>query len=538
MRRNEPITQREYHFPAAQTLVSVTDLKGRITYCNESFIAVSGFSREELLGQPHNIVRHPDMPEEAFRDLWATISAGLPWSGLVKNRRKDGDHYWVQANATPMKDGARITGFLSVRTLPSRQAVEQVEAVYARMRDEAARGERVHTLERGIVLRQDPASRLIRALIPGLRGRLFAIVAFGMSAVVGAGVFSTWAAEAVATAMALLVTWLALHLTLRPLRTVVDDAYHLASGDLAHPITTGGRGPAGELQQALMQLALNLRTAVSDTRSGIQHACGAAKEIAAGNADLSSRTESQASSLQQTAASMEEINTTVAHSADSAVRGVQLAESTAAVARRSDEAVQAVVQTMAEITASSRQIEEIIQVVEGVSFQTNILALNAAVEAARAGDAGRGFAVVAAEVRSLAQRTAEAAREIRQLITASSQRVADGSARSNEARKRMSEAVQAVTSVQATLEAIRNAATEQRSGIGQINEAVTHMDGITQQNAAMVEQLAASAISLQTQVDVVSNSMRLFRLSAGDQTVAEVDAVQLRRAARAAATVH
>src|SRR5262245_26583179 len=123
MRNNQPVSQREYTFPPADTLVSVTDLKGRITYCNGAFIEVSGYARDELLGQPHNLVRHPDMPEEAFRDLWATIQAGFPWTGLVKNRRKNGDHYWVQANATPMKDGERITGFLSVRTCPTREAV-------------------------------------------------------------------------------------------------------------------------------------------------------------------------------------------------------------------------------------------------------------------------------------------------------------------------------------------------------------------------------------------------------------------------------
>jgi aerotaxis receptor len=137
MRINEPVSQHEFLYPAHATPVSVTDPKGRITYCNQDFIELSGFQREELLGQPHNLVRHPDMPEEAFRDMWATVQAGLPWTGLVKNRRKNGDHYWVRANATPMLDGQRITGFLSVRTAPGREEIEAAERLYARMREEA-----------------------------------------------------------------------------------------------------------------------------------------------------------------------------------------------------------------------------------------------------------------------------------------------------------------------------------------------------------------------------------------------------------------
>lgn len=153
MRQNLPITQREYPFPPNRTLVSVTDLKGRITYCNPAFIEVSGYSREELLGQPHNLVRHPDMPAEAFRDMWATIESGRPWAGVVKNRRKNGDHYWVVANATPMMDAGRITGYLSVRNQPSREAIQGAEALYATMQAEAAQGRLQHVLKAGRVRR-------------------------------------------------------------------------------------------------------------------------------------------------------------------------------------------------------------------------------------------------------------------------------------------------------------------------------------------------------------------------------------------------
>ncbi len=207
----------------------------------------------------------------------------------------------------------------------------------------------------------------------------------------------------------------------------------------------------------------------------------------------------------------------------------KLASDTAEVTLRSNQAVQSVAETMRGISESSKQITDIIQLIEGVAFQTNILALNAAVEAARAGDQGRGFAVVASEVRSLAQRTASAAREIKQLITESSTRIDTGSAQTGEALDRMQAALSAVGQVHTVLQEISSSAAEQTTGISQINEAVTHMDSITQQNAAMVEELAAAAKSLQGQVEGVSNSMRLFRLARGELTLSQMDAVSLRK---------
>ncbi len=529
MRTNLPVTQREYAFPVGHTLVSVTDLKGRIVYCNPAFVAVSGFGREELMGQPHNVVRHPDMPEEAFRDMWATIEAGLPWTGLVKNRRKNGDHYWVRANATPMKEGDRITGYLSVRTLPSRDEVAAVEPVYAAMREGAALG-----LRHGVVQRRDVVGRVLQALSPGQRGRIVAVQLLAAGIVGGAAAsLPLWAALAAGAAVSAAAVAVTLSLLLGPLRQVLADARQLSAGDLTLDVATGGDGLTGELQQALAQLTVNMRTVVADVRTEIINVRGAVGEIAAGNQDLSSRTEAQASSLEQTAASMEQINGTVRQSAASAAQGARLADEMSGSARRSHEAVQAAATTMEGISESSRRVGEIIHVIEGVAFQTNILALNAAVEAARAGEAGRGFAVVASEVRSLAHRTSEAAREIKQLISESNERVAAGNAQSQDASRRMGEALQSVGSVSTMLAEISTAATEQQSGIGQINAAVNHLDSVTQQNAAMVEQMAAAASSLDSQVDAVLNSMRLFRLTASDTTVAQVDAVDLRKQAKA-----
>lgn len=172
MRQNLPVTQKDFSFPEDQTLISITDLKGRITYCNSNFTAVSGYAESELLGQPHNLVRHPDMPEEAFRDMWATIESGLPWTALVKNRRKNGDHYWVRANATPVRDGDRTVGYLSVRTRPTDAEIRQFDALYARMRDEAAAGRLRHVLHRGQVKRADLVGRVLQFFKPELRGRI------------------------------------------------------------------------------------------------------------------------------------------------------------------------------------------------------------------------------------------------------------------------------------------------------------------------------------------------------------------------------
>jgi aerotaxis receptor len=313
------------------------------------------------------------------------------------------------------------------------------------------------------------------------------------------------------------------------LRKLLEDSRRLGTGDLAHKVTLNTNGLTGDLQKALKQLQLNIRTVVSDAQTDVDGLKNFIDSIAKGNLELSARTEAQASSLEQTAASIEQINGTVSQSASSAQRGADIASTTSAVAAKSNDAVQAVAQTMGSISESSKRIGEIIQVVEGVAFQTNILALNAAVDAARAGESGRGFAVVATEVRSLAHRTTEAAKEIKQLIQESAERVNRGEAEAVQAKASVSSALASVDEVSLVLSDISRAATEQKAGISQINQAVVHLDQITQQNAAMVEELASSARALQTQVDAVSISTRLFRLRPGDKTVSQLDAVELRK---------
>ena len=535
MRKNLPVTQKNYDFPAHQTLISITDTKGRITYCNADFIEVSGYTQDELLGQPHNLLRHPDMPSEAFRDFWDTIQKGMLWSAVIKNRRKNGDHYWVRANATPMRDGQRIVGYLSVRTRPSAQEVAAAEKLYAAMNQEAAAGRRIHTLQRGAVRRGGLAGRIWGGLRPGFEGKRNLLLLLSVCGPVLAALLQTpwWGVLLAAIATATLAGWGLARLTLRPVRQVLEVSRQLASGDLSQFVAVPEHGLGRRLLLPVAQLGLSIRTVMADVREDLAQLQGQAGEVASGSHDLASRLEAQASSLEQTAAAMDQINSTVGQTADLASNGVALARETTASAERSQEAMRGMAATMGEITDSARRIGDIIQTIESVAFQTNILALNAAVEAARAGEQGRGFAVVAAEVRALAGRTTGLAKEIKDLIDESQTRVAAGSTRAQEARTRMDEALAQVQQVGQVLEHINTAAREQALGVRQISEAVQHMDQITQQNASVVSQMDASAKRMHARASEARDNIRVFRLASGEHTHAETDAVALRQQSRA-----
>ncbi len=289
----------------------------------------------------------------------------------------------------------------------------------------------------------------------------------------------------------------------------VADA--VAQGDLSVTIDLKP-GDTTSTMAALHTMTQRLAQSVSRVRVGAEGVSNASSEIASGNADLSGRTESQASALEQTSASMEELGTTVRQNADNARTANQLAQSASTLAAQGGDVVGQVVTTMKDINDSSQKIAEIIGVIDGIAFQTNILALNAAVEAARAGEQGRGFAVVAGEVRNLAQRSAEAAKQIKGLISTSAERVGQGSALVDRAGATMTEVVAAIRRVTSIMEEISNASAEQSAGVGQVGEAVTQMDQATQQNAALVEQMAAAATGLSTQAADLVNAVAVFKL--------------------------
>ncbi len=301
----------------------------------------------------------------------------------------------------------------------------------------------------------------------------------------------------------------------RPLVNAVQIAQTVAAGNLTSQIVVNTSDETGQLLQALKEMNDNLQSIVGQVRAGTDVISTAASEIASGNLDLSARTEQQASSLEETASSMEELTSTVKQNGDNARRANELAHSASGIAMQGGDVVSQVVETMGSINASSSKIVDIIGVIDGIAFQTNILALNAAVEAARAGEQGRGFAVVASEVRNLAQRSASAAKEIKSLITDSVAKVEVGSRLVQQAGRTMDEVVSSVKKVSDIVAEITIAGKEQEVGIEQINQAVAEMDTVTQQNAALVEQAAAASASMQEQAENLSRVVSIFKLEPG-----------------------
>ncbi|MDH0370690.1 methyl-accepting chemotaxis protein [Comamonas aquatica] len=312
----------------------------------------------------------------------------------------------------------------------------------------------------------------------------------------------------------LLAVWLVRQLT-APLARAVALSHAIAAGNLTQDVHDDRKDELGELLRSLSAMTQKLRSVVGEVRNGVDSVSSAASQIATGNQDLSARTEQTAANLEETAASIEELTATVTQSADTARQANQLASTAVQAAERGGEVVNQVVRSMEQINTSSRKIGDIIGVIDGIAFQTNILALNAAVEAARAGEQGRGFAVVAGEVRSLAQRSAEAAKEIKQLITASVGNVDTGSAQVAQAGESMQEIVASVRRVTDLIGEITASATEQRDGIGQVNQAVSNLDQMTQQNAALVEESSAAATSMNEQAQRLADVVAVFNVGQG-----------------------
>lgn len=513
MRTNLPITSQEYVFPDDATLLSTTDTSSNISYANAAFVATSGYAMEELLQQPHNVVRHPDMPVEAFADMWRSLKAGRSWTALVKNRRKNGDYYWVRANATPMVRNGQLAGYLSVRTKPRRADIDAAAALYQRFKDGTAKGLAFH---KGLVVHTGWmrwASAL--QLLPTVwRVRLpLACLGVGMGWALS---LSALPADALlipglVLTLGLLMTWWFIEAQVTaPLGRVALQAQQVASGQVPRELGFDRCDDIGMMARAINQAGLNLQALMADVKdqsSGVQLS---SMEIASANNDLSGRTERAASNLQQTAAAMEQQTVSVRKNAAAAEQASQLAYSCTQTATRGGEVVGNVVSTMALIAQSSRKISDILGVMNGITFQTNILALNASVEAARAGEQGRGFAVVASEVRALATRSATAAKEIKILIDDCNAKIENGTQEVAQAVQAIKDVVIQVQQVNHLIGEMSGASKEQAIGIGQVGQAVAQLDEMTQKNAAMVEECTGAAISMSDKALRLMDAVKVF----------------------------
>ncbi|MCS2608890.1 methyl-accepting chemotaxis protein [Halomonas dongshanensis] len=682
MRNNQPVTQHEYVLGDDTVLISRADLDGNVTYASPDFIEVSGYTRDELVGAPHNLIRHPDMPKAAFADLWKTLKAGNTWQGLVKNRRKNGDHYWVYATLAPLRDGERVVGYTSVRRKANPDAVTLAERVYTELREKGrsrryrlvqgalrrrglaawfgalrlvtlkarlvslvvialallglagglgvyaqmVAGERLDTLNRAglegvaelqLIERQigqsldvlEPAVRnprrvdqeAVAVALEQAEARIDAswqhyqaqrdindpaLVAFGTSlAQWHTGVTNAWGAVtqgngfaafealndsvlpltdslremgsalvvteraeaqtlveraqrdqrqllgaqiALVALGALLLIGLGVVILRSLLRSLAGARYvtfQVAAGNLAARERRQRQDELGELLYSLDTMRFSLASIAGDVDERVGVVTPAVLHIATQNEELAARTEQQASSLQQTAASMEEMTTTVQQNTEYARQASDLAAQNARSTQETGERMQQLVERMQRIAQSAEKMAEMIGVIDGIAFQTNILALNASVEAARAGEHGRGFSVVASEVRSLAGRSAAAAKEIRHMIDTTTQEVSGGRMALEQAERSIQSVTGEVLRVSELMAAISSASNEQNSGIGQINAAVAEMDHVTQQNAAKVQSIAASADNLTKEAFELANVVDAFRLEG-----AQAESVQAARA--------
>lgn len=513
MRTNLPVTQQEYVLSASETLLSTTDLDSRITYANASFIRTSGFEMEELIGQPHNMVRHPDMPVEAFADMWRSLKAGQSWRGLVKNRRANGDHYWVVANASPMRRDGRVVGYLSARTQPSRQEVEATEKLYSRFKAGTAGSLK---FDRGLIVRRGMLSwtSAWQTLPTAWRVRLpLAAAAFiSILALASAGLPNPmWLGLAATMVLSIGLANAVIERNITgPLEEILGTAQQVASGERARDLNFHRTDHIGLIARAINQAGLNLQSLVSDVFEQASSVQTASEQLARASNDLSNRTEQSASTLEQTAAAMEQQTASVKQNSEAAQEASKITGEATKVAEKSGKAMADVESTMTRITASSKKISDIIQVIDGIAFQTNILALNAAVEAARAGDQGRGFAVVASEVRSLAGRSAAAAKEISALIADAVNTVQDGSKHVSDAGQTLRDLVLQVQRVNNLVAEITVASQEQARGISQVGSAVAQLDQMTQQNATMVEESSSAANSMGVQAERLVQAVKVF----------------------------
>lgn len=530
MRSNFPVTQHEILLSESDLLISRTNLKGKITYANPAFVRISGFTLDELIDADHNLVRHPDMPPAAFADFWNTIKQGHVWTGLVKNRCKNGDHYWVRANVMPIQEAGNVIGYASLRVRPERREVEHAERIYREWRKG---GGKRYRLYRGRVLRRGALAAISRINLGSTKAHTYWLTGFSIASIMALATLqglreNNLVVFTMACIMALTVAVLGLTQQRRVAKSMKESQHfvlQVAAGNLTVHVPEHGHDAIGELMEALSLMKKGLGSIVVDVNTGIDKVQPAVSDIRISNEEIGLRSDDQAASVQQTAASTEELTATVQQNADNADQASVLSVSNVREAESAGVAMNQMVTRMAAITASVQQMRKMVSTIDAIAFQTNIIALNASVEAARAGEQGRGFAVVAGEVRRLASRSSKAAKEVHQLINTSHEEIDKGSQEVSQTESAIGRVVVASRQVHEIMEEITAASREQSNGISQIGEAIKQMELSVQHSALQLQSTNQATKALEGQTIQLVNAIRAFRTNpAGSELTAEINA--------------